>query len=119
MVKLIQDRDRWEAPYGVYIGTVSATFFNRRYEPIARVLGRWPRCNPASAFPIEPTEWIDHHDCVWFYDDGCTPRRNKQVREQLLQLLDVIPVLRAEVERRQLEAKRKDAEEARHARMWR
>jgi hypothetical protein len=88
-------------PYGAYLCRDSIVYFNRRYEPIVRL--RQPAF-PASGNQVvsacDPAERIVHSGKHFFYSDANPPRRDSQTRKRLQTLLDTIPALAAEVQRR-------------------
>ncbi|TFV69420.1 AAA family ATPase [Bradyrhizobium frederickii] len=87
-------------PYGVFVAERDSVIYDRKYRPIVRVPGQWPDCDSACATVVDPTEWITHDRKEWFYDDGTVPRRNKATRERLQGIVDSIPTLANEIERR-------------------
>ena len=98
-------------PYGVFVAEDVSVIYDRNYRPIVRVPGRWPDCDSASATVVDPTEWIKHDRKEWFYNDGSIPRRNKRTRETLQSLVDKMPALASEIERRDRAAERADKAE--------
>jgi hypothetical protein len=80
-------------PYGQYICGNSVVYFDRRYRPIARV-------GPDGVTPCDSLEWIEFERQLWFYSDANPPEHCAETRQRLEALMDSIPVLREEVQRR-------------------
>lgn len=93
-------------PYGVFVTERASVIYDRKYRPIVRVPGQWPDCDSASATVVDPTEWVTHERQEWFYNDGNVPRRNKETRARLQGIVDKMPVLASEIERRDRVAER-------------
>lgn len=88
-------------PYGAYLCDDSIVYFDRRYQPIVRITHPlFPAVGDRSVAICDPTERITHSAKEWLYKDATSPRRNAQTRRRLQTLLDTVPMLRAEVERR-------------------
>lgn len=87
-------------PYGVFVAERASVIYDRKYRPIVRIPGQWPNCDTACATVVDPTEWITHDRKEWFYNDGAVPRRNKATRVRLQGIVDNIPALANEIERR-------------------
>ena len=88
-------------PYGVYHAGKSSILFDRDYPPLVCVAGQWPDCDTKSAVTCNPEWRIAHDSRFYFYRDGPTsPRRNKKVRDFLKNLVESIPVLGIEIQRR-------------------
>lgn len=84
----------WLLPYGCYLERDSAVLFDRRYQPIVRFL-------PGNiVVPCDPLERIEYYDQIWHYSDATTPTYNARTRASLRRLVDAIPVLHAEIQRR-------------------
>ncbi|MBR0793967.1 hypothetical protein JQ615_01045 [Bradyrhizobium jicamae] len=106
-------RDFTHLPYGGYIVGRETILFNRRYQPIVRIAPAAFRCHgqnraplvipvgPSTVTPCDPGERITFDSQVWFYTDANPPSRNMATRARLQQLVDDIPELRAEIERRE------------------
>ena len=73
-----------ELPYGMYICKNGAeVLYNRSYQPI---IGR---CGGVFVYP-DLNSWVgDVAKQVWFYDDGCSARRNKKTRDRCKEVLEV------------------------------
>jgi hypothetical protein len=86
------DLDSW--PYGEWgEPTGAAVIFNRRYEPIVRILGD-------QTTPVDPNERIAFVRQSWFYRDITSPRLDRTTRARLLAMIEANPELRAEIVRR-------------------
>jgi hypothetical protein len=83
----------WLLPYGAYLTHDSAVLFDREYRPIVRFTER-------GVIACDPTEWIKHDGRLYHYRDGTAPRRDRGMRARLLALVESIPVLAAEIRRR-------------------
>jgi hypothetical protein len=81
-------------PYGCYIAHDSAVLFDRQYQPIVRFL----QGNHVVA--CDPRERINFFAQLWHYHDGTSPRRDSRTRASLRRLVDAIPELAAEIQRR-------------------
>ena len=93
------DFSKW--PYGAYLCEDSIVYFDRRYQPIVRITHPlFPAVGDQSIAVCDPTERISHSAKEWLYKDATSPRRNAQTRRRLRSLLDTVPMLRAEIERR-------------------
>jgi hypothetical protein len=80
-------------PYGFYRAGNSIVYFDRRYRPIVRVDDR--------ATVVDSLEWIEHSGKEFLYSDGRNPpSHNAETRRRLKELMDSIPVLGEEVQRR-------------------
>jgi hypothetical protein len=92
--------DPW--PYGCYLCDGSTVIFNRRYEPIVRISEpAFPASGAQVVTACDPSERIEHSGQQhWFYSDANPPRRSSETRARLKNLLDTIPALAAEVQRR-------------------
>jgi hypothetical protein len=87
------DFKKW--PYGAYLCEGSIVYFDRRYQPIVRLM------QPEWLITVcDPAERINHSGKEWFYKDAIAPRRNAQTRKRLKNLVDAIPELATEVRRR-------------------
>jgi hypothetical protein len=92
--------DVWSLPYGAYLTRDSAVLYDRRYCPIVRFL-------PGEiVVPCHPSERIEHYGQLWHYTDATSPTYNARTRASLKRLVDAIPELAAEIQRR---AKRRGA----------
>lgn len=80
-------------PYGVYLCAHSIVYFDRRYRPIVRVGG-------GRVTVCDPHERIEHSGKTWLYNDATSPRCNARTHRRLQELLDAVPGLHAEIERR-------------------
>jgi hypothetical protein len=88
-------------PYGAYLCEDSIVYFDRRYQPIVRIRHPlFPTVGEQSIVVCDPTERISHSGKEWLYKDATSPRRNAQTRRRLQRLLDTVPMLHAEIERR-------------------
>lgn len=84
----------WLLPYGCYLERDSAVLFDRRYQPIVRFL-------PGNiVVPCDARERIEYYGQIWHYSDATTPTYNARTRASLRRLVDAIPVLHAEIQRR-------------------
>ena len=93
-----------EWPFGIRYDAESqtSTIFNRRHEGICRLVGRWPRVNYASAVPCERLPRLYGAGSTYLHrDDVNSARADPCVRQRLKTLLNKIPALRDEVQRRQ------------------
>jgi hypothetical protein len=87
-------------PYGAYLCRKSVVFFDRKYRPLISLPWthlEWPtgrlELDPAKAKIIAPDVRVKFEAQVWFYNDGCTPRRDQRTRAKLKRMLDVLPLL--------------------------
>ncbi len=93
------DFSKW--PYGAYLCEDSIVYFDRRYQPIVRITRPlFPAVGEQAIVVCDPAERISHSGKEWFYKDATSPRRNAQTRMRLQRLLDTVPRLHAEIERR-------------------
>jgi hypothetical protein len=93
------DFSKW--PYGAYLCEDSIVYFDRRYRPIVRITRPpFPAVGEQAMVVCDPAERISHSDKEWLYKDATLPRRNAQTRKRLQSLLDTVPMIRAEIERR-------------------
>ena|ERR1700735_240359 len=104
-------KDPWILPYGIYLGRNFVTFFDRRYRPI--VMGPWinyvcyehsQAITVRSFVPIAADTRINFEAQRWLYNDGNSPTYNLKKRSELKKLVLSIPVLAAEIERRNTKA---------------
>ncbi|MDN5006159.1 AAA family ATPase [Bradyrhizobium sp. GCM10027634] len=70
----------------------------------------WPafiRVIPETAQTVDASAWIEHDkdSSVWFYNDGNPPDRDEETRNKLQVLIDSIPELAAEIQRREAAAR--------------
>jgi hypothetical protein len=92
-------------PYGAYICDGSIVYFDRRYQPIVRIVQPpFPNVGEHTPIVCDPAERIGHSGKEWFYNDATSPRRNGQTRVRLQNLLKAVPELNAEIERRKVGA---------------
>lgn len=107
-----KDFEEW--PYGLYESRNSVVFFNRRYEPIIRleypehpVFDGWQNGAGSLRIGTPRVTVIDRKTRIifssqrWFYSDANPPRRNKHTRARLEALMEQIPELSEEVDRRE------------------
>jgi hypothetical protein len=111
MSTLTSVKDPKLLPYGAYLTDYASVLFDRNYHPIVHVLGKWPDIYPNLATPCPPSTWIKHDKKVFFYNDGCTPRRDGKTRATLYGMLESIPALGAEVRKRDAAAERSEKKE--------
>jgi hypothetical protein len=91
-------------PYGAYLCEDSIVYFDRRYRPIVRITHPlFPAVGDKAITVCDPTERISHCGKEWLYLDATSPRRNAQTRRRLKNLVEAIPELAAEVQRRSAE----------------
>lgn len=94
-------------PYGVYLTTTDAVYFDRDYRPIVRLAypGQiaWPVSTDVGAPVVtvcDPSEQIKFDSQHWFYRDANSPRRDRTTRAKLERLVASLPELAAEIARR-------------------
>jgi hypothetical protein len=97
-------KDPWILPYGAYHAGRFSILFDRRYQPIVLLPGRWPECDLSRAVRCDPDWRIEHESATRFYNDRTTPTYNLKKRSELKKLVLSIPVLAAEIERRNTKA---------------
>jgi hypothetical protein len=109
----VKIKDPWILPYGIYLDRNFVTFFDRRYRPI--VTGPWinyvyyeqsQAITVNSFVPIAPDTRINFEAQRWLYNDGNSPTHSPKKRSELKKLVLSIPVLAAEIERRNTKAVR-------------
>ena len=93
-------KDPWILPYGCYHAGKFSILFDRRYQPIVLLPGRWPDCDTSRAVRCNADWWIEHQSQTWFYNGGNTPTYNLKTRAELKRMVLAIPVLAEETERR-------------------
>jgi hypothetical protein len=114
--------DHRALPYGVFIcGDGTYVLHDRRYRPLVKCRGgslsvrahyhrrqQWQQCtvmlDTGSATPCSPTERIKHVDRVWFYYNRTSPRFDRKTRKYVQQIVEAIPALAAEINRRNVES---------------
>lgn len=79
-------------PYGYYRCGNAVVYHDRRYRPIVRL--------DDSVTVVDSMEWVEHTGQEWLYNDATQPACNKATRAKLEDLMDLIPELGAEVQRR-------------------
>ena len=94
------DFSKW--PYGAYLcDNGSIVYFDRRYQPIVRITHPlFPAVGEQSIAVCDSAERISHSGKEFLYTDATSPRRNAQTRKRMRTLVDAIPELAAEVQRR-------------------
>jgi hypothetical protein len=92
-------------PYGVYLNDTSSVLYDRYYRPLIRLSGQWPKCDHATVVACDPEERIKHTTQFWFYNSDNPPRHSRETRERLKAMVDSIPALGVEIERRARAAK--------------
>jgi hypothetical protein len=97
-------KDPWILPYGYYAAGKFSVLFDRRYQPIVMLHGRWPDCDLSRAVRCDPDWWIEHESETRFYNDRTTPTYNLKTRAELKKLVLSIPGLAKEIERRNAKA---------------
>jgi hypothetical protein len=86
--------DPWALPYGCYLTHDSAVLFDRCYRPIVRFLAG------DIVVTCDPTERIAHYGRILHYSDANSARYNARTRSRLRSLVNAIPALAAEIQRR-------------------
>jgi hypothetical protein len=81
-------------PYGRYLCADCIVFFDRRYRPIIRINRR------GEVSVCDSLQWIEFAGQTWMYSDRNPPRHDKETRRKLEKLMADIPLLGAEVARR-------------------
>jgi hypothetical protein len=110
----------WLLPYGAYLTANSSVYYDRRYRPIVRLtfppldLSKGGAIGAPAITVCDPKERIEHDSQMWFYKDGTSPTFNRETRKRLEAIVESVPEMRAEIERRELEA-RKEKRQRQHA----
>jgi hypothetical protein len=99
-------------PYGAFLQDDVVVLHDRKYRPIVWCRGTgpvvltvpaWTRdrkritlmLRPNEVIACAPNVWVEHTSHVWFYDDGSSPRHNRETRERLETLVNAIPAMAA------------------------
>jgi hypothetical protein len=77
-------QQRWALPYGAYTTAAGElVLHDRRYRPLYR------RARDGTVERDALTRWVDDVVAhVWFYDDRCTPRTNRETLRRILAIRD-------------------------------
>jgi hypothetical protein len=103
-------------PYGCYQEAGGVVIHDRDYRPVVRLLGealaitvpahtrdRQPCLSSLpldNVQPCDPNERITFTGQTWFYCDRTSPRHDRATRRRLEKLIDAVPALKLEIERR-------------------